>query len=600
MPGSTRSKTRVPANAREAHLRVVRRVASALGATRVLLMHADGAGGFTVAAAKVPSGEVATSLLAAIGPWLDEASRTRRARLRHGPVGAGRGTQRSCIVAPLVGGHEVVGHLYADIDGASGRFGRVERDLLGALAEQVALADLRARDSAQRNAELAVINSIQQAVGRALDFQGIVDVVGDTLREVFATGDVSIRWWDEAADQLHCLYISEHNVKLHAAPLAPTLGTPWGPLLRKPRTVVLNSHAEQDAAGVRAAPGTDRALSIVAVPIVAGERVLGAVSLENHEREHAFGETEVRLLQTIASSMAVALLNAKSYEAERQRSAELAVINSIQQGVAGSLDFKGIVELVGDRLRTLLGYDDLVIKWHDHEAGTDYPLYAIEHGERLTFGAMPILPGGVVSQVIATGEPLLITDTAAAVAAGIVKHVAGTDMSKSIAVVPIVGGGGVIGHIGLENHVRVLGEADVSLLQTVAASMGVALENARLFDETQRLLKETEQRNAELALINGIQQGVSAKLDFQAIVMSPVPKRARSSSPTTSTMASKRNSAAMPCCTLLMTASSDERRSVSRSKRWVSSNSRAFSSATPMLAATVCSRLTSSSPSART
>ena len=56
------------------------------------------------------------------------------------------------------------------------------------------------------------------------------------------------------------------------------------------------------------------------------------------------------------------------------------------------------------------------------------------------------------------------------------------------------------------------------LLQTVAASMGVALENARLFEETQRLLKETEQRAGELALINSIQQGVAAELDFQAII----------------------------------------------------------------------------------
>ena len=36
------------------------------------------------------------------------------------------------------------------------------------------------------------------------------------------------------------------------------------------------------------------------------------------------------------------------------------------------------------------------------------------------------------------------------------------------------------------------------LLETLANSMSVALENARLFDETKRLLKETEQRNAEL------------------------------------------------------------------------------------------------------
>src|SRR4029077_8742748 len=72
----------------------------------------------------------------------------------------------------------------------------------------------------------------------------------------------------------------------------------------------------------------------------------------------------------------------------------------------------------------------------------------------------------------------------------------------------------------LENYERedAFGDAEVRLLSTVAASMGVALENARLFDETQRLLKETEQRNAELAVINQIQEGMSAELNFQAIV----------------------------------------------------------------------------------
>jgi hypothetical protein len=48
--------------------------------------------------------------------------------------------------------------------------------------------------------------------------------------------------------------------------------------------------------------------------------------------------------------------------------------------------------------------------------------------------------------------------------------------------------------------------------------MGVALENARLFHETQRLLKETEQQNAELAVINSVQQGLAAELDFQSII----------------------------------------------------------------------------------
>ena len=59
--------------------------------------------------------------------------------------------------------------------------------------------------------------------------------------------------------------------------------------------------------------------------------------------------------------------------------------------------------------------------------------------------------------------------------------------------------------------------AEVRLLNTLAGSLSVALENARLFDETQRLLTETNERAAELAIINSVQQGLAAKLDMQAM-----------------------------------------------------------------------------------
>ena len=55
------------------------------------------------------------------------------------------------------------------------------------------------------------------------------------------------------------------------------------------------------------------------------------------------------------------------------------------------------------------------------------------------------------------------------------------------------------------------------LLQTLANAMSVALQNARLFDETQRLLKETEQRAAELAIINSVQEALAAELNMQGI-----------------------------------------------------------------------------------
>ena len=47
--------------------------------------------------------------------------------------------------------------------------------------------------------------------------------------------------------------------------------------------------------------------------------------------------------------------------------------------------------------------------------------------------------------------------------------------------------------------------------------MSVALENARLFDETNRLFKETEQGKAELAVINSVQEGLAKEIEMQGI-----------------------------------------------------------------------------------
>ena len=66
------------------------------------------------------------------------------------------------------------------------------------------------------------------------------------------------------------------------------------------------------------------------------------------------------------------------------------------------------------------------------------------------------------------------------------------------------------------NKEHAFDQNNLRLLVTLTNSMTVALENARLFDETQRLLKETEQRAAELAIINSVQQGLASKLDFQS------------------------------------------------------------------------------------
>ncbi len=138
------------------------------GAQRVLLaLHAGQE--LHAAGCVLPRGESESELLQAIGPWLAEAGRSRRASLRHGPVGAPALRQRSCLVAPLVAHDELLGHLYADIEGHLGRFDANHRDALAVLARHGAAGLASARIAAQ-NARLA---GEAQAALRQLEERGM-------------------------------------------------------------------------------------------------------------------------------------------------------------------------------------------------------------------------------------------------------------------------------------------------------------------------------------------------------------------------------------------------------------------------------------------
>jgi signal transduction histidine kinase/CheY-like chemotaxis protein len=496
------------------------------GAERVLLVtHTnDAQNGLAIAGSLMPVGEDERALLDTLVPWLDEARRTRAARVRHTPENAATLDQRSSLIVPLIVQRDLLGYFYIDIDGAFGRFHDGDRDLLAMLASQaaVALANVRfaeglerkvaerTRELEQRAGELTIINSIQQGIAGSLDFQGIVDLVGARLREVLQSDDISINWIDHEKRTVRRLYAVEHGKRLHLPDEFIQSDERWDRICAR-RTPLVENTAAESAAVV---PGTDACLSSVMVPIVVGDRRVGSISMENHEREHAFGESEVRLLTTIASSMGVAMQSALLFdETQRllketeQRNAELAVINSIQQGIAGSLDFQGIVNLVGDKLREVLGTEDLGIRWFDHETGEVHFLYEYEHGVCLAVAPQPLPETSLERRA-----PRVYGSVAEQEAAGL-QALPGTDQCKSLLIVQIVGSDRVQGTILIEDHARehAYGPADVRLLETVASSLGVALEAARLFDETQR-------RTRESAALAEVGRDISSTLDLTAVM----------------------------------------------------------------------------------
>nr|MCU0923635.1 GAF domain-containing protein [Burkholderiaceae bacterium] len=500
------------------------------GAERVLLV-LEGAGTRHIAGALLPKGEDKEALLQAVTPWLDEAAATREPLLRHGPEGAAPEHQRSCLVAPLVAQGELLGHVYADIEGAFGRFGEADRDLLAMLAAlaAVALANLRfaggleaqvaertaeARtaqaQAEQRASELAVINSIQQGMAAQLDFQAIVNLAGDKLREVFATGDIGIRIVDGSGSQIVAPYFYSRGVR-HDAPAMPVAKLrPGGAMDRvlHGETLVARNRAEQAALGVRPVPGVEQSHSFVTVPIKAGDRVVGGLTLENMQRENAFGEPEVRLLETVAASMGVAMENARLFKATQdalqQQTATAEVLQVISSSVA---DAQPVLDKILESCRQLIDAQVLVIllvgeDGRLHVGGTrvigldGHPGWSQAEMdariERMRSVFPMTLEGTGTALAIASGRALNYPDVlhGADVPEGVraVARQAGHNYSQMQA--PLMQGEVGIGSIILQR--AALGgftPKEEALLKTFADQAVIAIQNAKMFRETNEALE---------------------------------------------------------------------------------------------------------------
>ena len=252
------------------------------------------------------------------------------------------------------------------------------------------------------------------------------------------------------------------------------------------------------------------------IPLAIGEKTLGALAIQSYTKGIGYTQQDEQILIFVARHIANALARARAIEETRQRVSELEIINSIQQGLASKLELQAIVDLVGDKLRSILNTDEIGIRLYDEKADLINYLYEFEHGERLTIA--PMKPSALFRQVQKDHQPVFGKTSEISVKYGLI-NVPGTEISKSLANVPIIAGDRVIGGISVENYERedAFDESNIRLMKTIAASMGVALENARLFDETQRLFKAEQQRAAELAIINSVQEGLASKLDMQAI-----------------------------------------------------------------------------------
>lgn len=221
-----------------------------------------------------------------------------------------------------------------------------------------------------------------------MEYQAIVDLVGDKIREIFNSQNVSIGRYDLSTDQVDYSYVIQKGQRVRYDPL-PFSGV-HNYLISTHQPLVVNENAKQKMLelGSNWSMASSIPLSLLYVPLMVGETTTGVISIYDFDHENAFGESDVHLMQTLASSMSIALENARLFDETQlllketeQRNNELAILNCVSDAMVKTLDVMTMTHLVGDTLRDIFQAESVLIMLLDRQTNLIHVPYEFDKNE---------------------------------------------------------------------------------------------------------------------------------------------------------------------------------------------------------------------------
>ncbi len=346
----------------------------------------------------------------------------------------------------------------------------------------------------QKEAELSLLSSVQQALASRLDMQGIFDLIGEHVRKTFDAQAVVIRSFNIEAGVEYWHYAIEKGEMQIVLPRPLDDFARFLHALREP--LVVNDHFDEfirkfsDETSVEG----ETPKSAVFVPLVAGSFLVGNISIQDVDREGVYNDDDVRLLSTLANSMSVALENARLFNETEQRLAELQTVNNISRAMISHLDLDALIQLVGEQMKETFKADIVYIALYDRVKDMIYfPFEFGDKNEPRRFG------DGFTERIITSNKPLLINKGLAETREQLKAKQIGR-ITSSFLGVPIQTGdvpNGVISVQSTEEENR-FDENDLRLLSTIAANVSVFMQNAEAYKKLRVALDELKAAQEQL------------------------------------------------------------------------------------------------------
>ena len=345
----------------------------------------------------------------------------------------------------------------------------------------------------QKKADLAdALAEVAKAITAQLEPAEVLNRVAEVSMTLTAAGETGIWLIDQATGELRLdahYGIAEKEIREMRLPSTGDTLAARVVQTGKP----IRATREPDQAQIKVKTGflVEAALF---VPIALGGVPFGVLGAVHREAGHSFAERDERLLMAIADFAAIAIQNARLYQSTDQalarRVEELTALNQLSQAMASTLDLDTVFTQMVEKATQRWPVEQTFLWWYDAEQD-GYTPYEPGTAQAPLSEAKLGQVEGIAKEAGKQVQPSLVDLSEEA-------------ETKTVAVIPLMVKGNRIGVLTLIAKKGTFADADLPRLQTFALPVAMAIENARLFEESEKARVEAEQART---VINAVSRG---------------------------------------------------------------------------------------------
>ncbi len=344
--------------------------------------------------------------------------------------------------------------------------------------------------SERRTRELGAINALALNAAGASDLRSFYTLIHEQVRAVMGNHGFVIALYDQKTNSINIPYLYEEGIfsSIDTFPLGEGLTSI---LIRTGEPLMLVEDTEKRAAAMGAKITGKPALSWLGVPLLAQGQAIGALIIQDLEKERAFDDNDMRFMLSVAGQVSGTIHNARLLNDSKQVALQFETAAEIARDISSSLDLDELLQKAVDLIRSRFNFyhasvflkdlpgEFVVIREATGEAGAQLK----RAGHKLAIGSK-----SVVGFVAGKGELLIVNDTARDATYYANPALPGT---RSEAAIPLKSGERIVGVLDVQsNQPFAFAEDNLRTLQILADQLAIAVVNTELFAETQEHLAQ--------------------------------------------------------------------------------------------------------------